>query len=52
MLDTHTGEVVNRTLLHEGEATKCGSFIASFHARCWWVSRRIKAFTSERMSVP
>jgi hypothetical protein len=33
MLDTISGEVVNRSMMHEG--TKCASFTFSFRARCW-----------------
>jgi hypothetical protein len=33
MLDTQTGEVVNRTLMHDGNEVR--DFIPSFRARCW-----------------
>ena len=37
MLDTETGEVVNRTLMHEGNQVR--EFIPNFRVRCWWASK-------------
>jgi len=38
MLDTVTGEVVTRTLMHAGNEVR--EFTQSFRTRCWWASKR------------
>ena len=38
MFDTTTGEVVNRTLQHEGDKVR-EFYSQSCRARCWWVSK-------------